>query len=207
VTPLTNHLIVQPRVLARTEIVRRFVVENDLGQDAVIKEDDEKEEVALSDHQRENLRFWTGVLQDYSFSDVDVEVPGPTREATLYIKVRNSGYGDWGLWFGGYLYRSSPLIGCYLARREGIPSAVRIYERIQGSLEDLRHEIGDDLACWSNAKGRPGIGFRREAKLPFVSGENNGDDFREAVSWMRDHLDRLVSALHPRVERMLATGD
>ena len=198
----SDHLIVQPRVLARTEIVHRFVVENGLGQKATIPDDGPE---PLSDHESENLRFWTAVLDDFEFADTAVDVPAPTKEATLYVKVRGSGYGDWGLWFGSYLFRKSRLIGCYLARREGMPAATRIYEQVHGSLDDLRGETGDDLTYWHNSQGRPRIGFRRETRWPFVSDDDS--DFRDAVSWMRDHLERLVSALHPRLQHMIPRGD
>jgi len=196
----SDHLMVQPRVLARTEIVHRFVVETDLIQKATIPDEGNRE--PLSDHESENLRFWTAVLDDFEFADTAADVPAPTKEATLYFKVRGSGYGDWGLWFGSYLFRKSRLIGCYLARREGVPAAVRIYEQVQSSFEDLQREIAYDLDRWDNAQGRPRIGFRRESRWPFVSDDDS--DFREAVTWMRNHLDRLVSALHPRLHRMIS---
>ena len=104
-----DHVIVQPRVLCRTEIVRRVVFEAEETRD-ILPDDAEREDV-LSDLQRENLRFWTAVLANYAFSDVTVDVPDTTKESALYVKVRNSGFGDWGLSFVGYLYRSSPFLG------------------------------------------------------------------------------------------------
>ncbi len=113
-----NNLIIQPRVLARTEIVQRFVVDGGLVRETVGVEVDEQQET-LSDQDEENLRFWRAVLQDFSFSDTNVEGPIPVNESTLYIRVRNSGYGDWALCFDGYLERRAETIGCFLmARRE-----------------------------------------------------------------------------------------
>ena len=158
-----DRVIVQPRIVTRTEIVRRVVFESGETRD-VFPDDSEREDV-LSDHQRENLRFWTEVLENYTFSDVTVDVPEATKESALYIKVSNSGYGDWGLSFVGYLYRRSPSIGCYLSCRKDIPHAVRIYEQIEGALDELRLEMGDDLSSWVNSAGRPGIGFQRRSRL------------------------------------------
>ena len=65
----SQNLIVYPRVLARTEIVQRFVIEGDI--EAVVPvdidengDDDDQE----SPFEQENLRFWNAVLKDYSFS-------------------------------------------------------------------------------------------------------------------------------------------
>ena len=72
-----SRIIVQPRVLARTQIVRRDIVDRGVGREVLIDDDNPNE--APSDQEKENSRFWTAVLQDYSFSDVDVEIPAPVR--------------------------------------------------------------------------------------------------------------------------------
>ena len=196
-----DRIIVQPRILARTEIVRRVVFE--AGETRDILPDDSEHEDVHSDYQRENLRFWGAVLENYSFSDATVEIPHTTKEPTLYVKVRNSGYGDWGLSFAGYLYRSSPRIGCYLTCRKDIPHAVRIYGEIEEALDELRLEMGDDLFSWANSAGRPRIGFQRRDRLPFGAADDSAE-FEESVQWMREKLDVLVTAVHPRLQRMLS---
>ena len=94
-----------------------------------------------------------------------------------------------------------------LTCRKGIPQAVQIYENVMASLEELRSELGDDLECWENNAGRQRIGFRRPTRLPFAPNDSSPDEFGEAVSWMRDRLDRLVSTLHPRLQRMIAADN
>ena len=203
-----DYLIVQPRVLARTEIVRRIVIEDRLVQTATVIDEDADDDLP-SDYEKQNLTFWKDVRRGYSFADVTVDVPAPTKWSTLYVKVRNSGFGDWGLSFGAYVYRSSPTIGCYLTCRKDIPAAVRIYEELteSSSFDKLRGEIGDDLIRWRNKVGRPRIGFKRNTRLSFLAGSDRTGDFDDAVSWMRDRLDRLVSTLHPRLQRMVSEGD
>ena len=198
-----NRIIVQPRVLSRTEIVRRTVVEGGVPRDAGDDAEEESDAV-LSDHQRENLRFWKAVVEGYSFSDVTVDIPDEATNPSLYITVRHPRFGANGLWFAGYVSRNPPHIGCYLTRREGVPYAVRVYEQIKESLEELRQDLGDDLCHWENRKGRPRIGFKRDTRLPFWSDGDEPNESHEAVEWMRDHLDILVSELHPRLQRMLS---
>ena len=99
-----SRIIVQPRVLARTETVRRYLVDDGERRDVPPEIDDA--EVAPSDPQKENLRFWKAVLHDYSFSDVDVEIPTHSKESVIWVKVGGSGfgdYGDYGLSFAAYL--------------------------------------------------------------------------------------------------------
>ena len=199
--------IVQPRVLARTEIVRRIVYEDRIGPD-VPPSDDTVDDEPLSERRQENLRFWQALLRDYAFSDVTLEVPAATREAALYVKVRNSGFGDWGLHFTAYLYRAPPAhVGCYLTCRKGIATAVRLFGEMSESLEDLRRDAGGDLDQWTNSAGRLRLGFHREVKFPLVVGGEETDGFHDAVFWMRDRLDRLVSSLHPRLRQRLSAGN
>ena len=198
-----NRLIVQPRVLAQTEIVQRFVVDGSVERVAVIDDADTQQET-LSDQDEENLRFWTAVLRDYDFADVTAELPPPVKDSTLYVTVRHSGFAGWGLCFGGYIHRSASDLGCYLTARKDQARDVRIFDELAVSFEELRAEMGDDLQHWTNAAGRPRIGFRRPGGLAFLSHNEESSDFRDAVSWMRDRLDRLVSTLNPKLQARLA---
>ena len=192
-----EQIIVQPRCLARTEVVQRFVVESGIKEE--ISEVDSP--APASEYEVENRRFWSAVLDGFAFSDVTVEVPTVTSDATLFIKVRNSGFGDWGLTFSGYLYRNGPSLGCNLACRKGVEQAERVFEELHDEMESLQEELGEDLGHWINPAGRPRIGYYRSQQLPFPS---VGDEsFDIAVIWMRKHLDLLVSTLHPRLQKAL----
>lgn len=197
----TNSLIVQPRVLARTEIVQRFVVEGGLAQEIAVADADEQRET-LSDQDEQNLRFWTAVVQDFAFSDPTVNVPSPVRDSTLYVRVRNAGFNGWALCFDGYLQRNYPTIGCFLMARKDHSREVRIFEEVANSIEEFPELEG--LEMWQNSGGRPRIGFRRPGSLSFLAQDAEGEEFREAVSWMQQHLNLLISTLHPRLQSMLA---
>lgn len=200
-----SRIIVQPRVLARTEIVRRDVADGGGWRDVPPEVDDAED--APSDQEKENLRFWKAVLHDYSFSDVDVEVPAPRNETSIWMKTSGSGHGGYGLSFVARILRNpSPAICCYLSWRKGVEDARSIFAEIETSLEELRGELGDDLESWTDEAGRPRIGFRRETRLPLPAGDDS-EEFRVAVEWMRERLDRLVSTLHPRLRRMIDAGN
>ena len=196
-----DNLIVQPRVLARTEVLQRFVVDG-----GFVREVPEDDEDALSDQEEENLRFWRAVVQEYSFADTAVAVPSPSKESTLYVRVRGSGYGDWGLCFDGYLQRNASQMGCFLMARRDQSQAVRIFDELVSSLDELKADLGDGLEVWNNPQGLRRLGFRRQRNVSFLRGSESDDNYAESVSWMRDHLNRLVSGLHPRVQSMLADG-
>ena len=198
-----NSLIVQPRVLARTEIVQRFVVDSGLVADVAMADVDEEQET-LSYQDEENLKFWNAVLRDYSFADTNVAVPVPVKDSTLYLPVRNSGFGGWALCFDGYLARSQGGFGCFLIARRDQARAVRIFDQLVESFAELRGEMDSELEHWHNPAGRPRIGFRREDSLGFLAESEESETFREAVQWMQERLNLLVSTIHPRLQVMLA---
>ena len=194
-----RRLLLQPRCLARTEIVQRFVV----GEGTIESGDDGGEE-SLPKHAEENARFWNDVLEEFAFSDVTMAVPETTNESTLYLKVRNSGWGDWGLSFGGYRIIAQRRMGCYLTCRKDIVQAERIFSELAANFDELRDELGDELQRWENESKRPRIGFQFDESIGIESGQGEGTSFNESVAWMRKNLDRLVSSLHPRLQKMLA---
>ena len=199
-----NSLIVQPRVLARTEIVQRFVVDGgSVVNVALANVDDDEPQEIHSEQDEQNLRFWTAMLRDFSFSDVTVTSPAPTNQTTLYVLVRNSGERGWGLCFGAYLHRRDDEVGCYLTVRRNQTRDVRIYKELDASFEELQMEM-DGLEKWSQGRSnRPRIGFRRQGSLAFLADDEASSDFRASVEWMQEHLNRLVSVLHPRLQTML----
>ena len=199
-----SRIIVQPRVLARTEIVRRDIVDREVGREVPV--DDESPNEAPSDQEKENLRFWTAVLQDYSFSDVDVEVPAPSRGPSVWMKVSGSGHGGWGLSFAGSTLRNRRQeVCCFLTCRKDVEEAVRIFEAVHSLLDELRDELGDEVESRTSSAGSPRIGFWCETAFPLPD-DNKREEFRVAVAWMRERLDLLVSTLHPRLRRMIDAG-
>ena len=186
-----DRLIVQPRVLARTEIIRRHV-EPDTHPTSAATTQEETDDDPLSDQEEENLRFWRAVLAGFSFSDTTVETPKPQHDSRIDVLDA----GAKGLWFSAYLLRRDAQMGCYLARYNNMPPAQRMFEEIKTSISELRGDLGDDITSWHAVNGNPRLGFRNDAR--FLKG---GDDFDGAVEWMRDRLDRLVSTLRPRLRR------
>ena len=210
-----DDIVINPRVLARTEIVDRFVIEGQLG--AVVPSDNDDIDDAvktntLTKQKQANQRFWDLVVDGFTFSDPSIDPksafwPSPCRDSTLYVQVRNTSFNGWALFFGAFINRSQRLMGCYFAVRKGQARETRIYESILDSIDELREEIGEDLKHWHNPADRPRIGFTKAGYLSFLAKDSEGEVYREAVAWMKTHLDRLVSHLHPRVQSMLSDDD
>ena len=195
-------LIIQPRILARTELIPRTV----LIRKTILEEsdDDPIEEHEPSPNEDENQRFWRAVLKDFAFDDPEPEVPQPSRGASVWVKLEGSGHGGWGISFGAFLNRNQSSIGTYLTSRAGFPEERRVFDEMVSALSSGEEPASslDGWKRWSNSTGQPRIGFNRSTE--FVDGTAIRD-FDEAVEWMREHFNRLVSTLHPECRRRLHT--
>ena len=206
----SEDLIIQPRVLARTELVPRTI----LIRKTILEETDDdpvvEHEASPIEHEAypieyENERFWRAVLEDFAFKDPTPEVPQPSRSSTAWVKVEGSGFGGWGLPFVAFLHRNQSHIGTYLTWRAGFPEEERVFNEIISAVdgnEPLAAVLGG-CKRWTNSKGRPRLGFRRHTE--FVDGAAIRD-FEEAVEWMREHFNRLVTGLHSECLRRLRQG-
>ena len=86
-------LFIQPRILARTEVVPHHVYELGGTPDApAIAADDDEETETHSDQEEQNLRFWTAVWDDFAFSDVTVAIPTATSRAFNIVRIGFSGF-------------------------------------------------------------------------------------------------------------------
>ena len=211
-----DRLIVQPRVLARTEIVQRFVVEGAVPAESVVDEGGVHESApGDSDRDRQTGRFWQAVFDgDFAFADPDSELEKagfPKR-----VKVRGAAWSGEALRFVFSLSGYGSAIGCYLQARKGCTREERILDEMRAAVGDLRREMRppvserdrpwDDLEEWRTPRGGACLGFRRECTPSLFEISDESDEFREAVVWMRDHGNRLVSVLHPRIRELLSDG-
>lgn len=200
-----DDVIIQPRVLAQTELVPRTI----LVRKTVLEEtdDDPVEEHEPTPVEDENERFWTAVLDDFGFDDRELTVPDPATTSAVYVGVRGSGWRDTGLWFDAWTDRGKRQIYVAFRRRKGQRMAERVFDDILRVLradqqlpEGVEPEI--DLPGWEewSVGDKPHLGFRRATE--FLDGTEIRD-FDEAVEWMRSHFNLLVSRLHPECRRRL----
>ena len=199
-----NRLIVQPRVFARTEIVQRLVVEveGDIVQDVRVADVYERQ-TPQSQYDEETLRFWSAVVRDYSFTDYTVPVPDPKADYMLAVPVRKDGSGSWGLNFFGHLRRNPDEFDCYLVPDRDNERAKCVFERLVASICELRLDMGDELEHWIGANKRDRLGFRTQKYSAFLSTDETDHNYCESVQWMKEHLNILVSTLHPRILELL----
>ena len=84
-----DRLLVQPRVLVRTEIVQRFVIEGAASVESMAEEDGVYEGVSGNSGWDIQTQFWRAVFsEDFAFADPDSELEEGFPKS---VKVRGAG--------------------------------------------------------------------------------------------------------------------
>jgi hypothetical protein len=188
--------LVIPRVQVRTEVIRRHVLlpqaaaqGDDIGGDSqdVLSPRDEE---ALEKRRAAAQMLWSDVLRDLRFDDPTQPTSKPTRGGNLSF----SGPADTDTaikaWFA---INNNDCAGVYLK----LPTTDHwrsLYDALEAERQALEQEIGQEL-IFSESRG--GLYVSAERRFQNVLGA----DRPQVVAYLRDSLNRFVSAFRHRVKR------
>ena len=108
-------------------------------------------------------------------------MPSPTsprevpegRGPHLWVKVRRSGWGDWGLSFVGFLDRGSSTVGCYLTCRKEVQPGVDVYEDVERSLDELSGRTWPRLGTMGERRGASTDRVHANDAIPLPAGRGH----------------------------------
>lgn len=193
-------VFMQPRVLAKTELIRRSVTVavNLAGVElppAFIKEDVTEaaaEQDGLSDTQQFFTGFWSDFLSRLRLDDVRQPLPSKTPKGqNVFFPMPPSGASAW---ISGYLAKSMDKAGVYLTSAKTLGSAQDAFEYLQADKEAIEEAIGEPLV-WEFSNGRLSVSHSRPL------GDLEEPKNREAVMrYLLTMTNRFINALRPRLE-------
>jgi hypothetical protein len=185
--------IVQPRVLSRTLIINRTVV--DLAKpDLVIQESDEEEETepdrTANDWQTWVNGFWTELLSTLRLDDADQRLANPTLKSNIFFDLPMKG-----LWLTAYFSQKDRQVGVFLGMDRTSALAMEIGSHLEDDQDTLRNQFGDlPVECYRDGQGKFTIVARRNFESlrdPAVR--------EQQLEWFRRTINAFVNVLRPRV--------
>ena len=187
-------LLVQPRVLAQSLIVKRTVVS--LESEGLVALDEDEAEQELDDFAKYYLRFWTDLIEKLALDDTSVPPPNPSRGGTVVIRMPK---GSGGARLMLYCLKKDERVGVFLAFNPG-PLADRVFE----SLREDRREIDAELevpADWTPEDVEDGK-HRVHAyeNFPDIRDPQYRDDIME---FLADRANRFVNTFRSRIDRIV----
>jgi hypothetical protein len=200
-------LFVQPRILAKTEVIRRtvFIPQSlAIGQSLGDAEqgasagpqgkEPSPEAQALGDWHE---AFWSEYLKRLQLDDASQPLPPKARRDTnLYLPMPPTGQS---CWLSAYLARGSGNAGVYLTWPPNYAGAKDVFEALKAAQDDIEKEVGLPLLWTTTKDGKFAIEARR------ALGDLNDPVQRDAVlGFLTTYTNRMVNALRPRIEAFLA---
>jgi len=200
-TPSNGYLLL-PRILARTEIVRRVLL---VSQDGAPVDDATpdalKEEAAIDPAATWYLEFWAEYIDRLKTSLAELQQPlpvRPTRSTNIFLGLPP---GRTQCWVSAYVSKGKNEAGVYLAMGSGYERAAAIMAQLALEKDVLQAEIGLPLqwtASWtpyyigvSTAYTSIDAPLERKRVLDFLAALTN----------------RFVNAFRPRMEKLAAAQE
>lgn len=192
-----NEVLLQPRILAKTEILQRTVLVGSV--EAVSLEEIAKaEDVEVDDKagaQRQWFQdFWSGYRSILRLDDLDQPIPAALPKSTnIYFSMPLKKSDE--SWISAYIAQSSLVGGVYLTFSKACEKAQEYYDRLLADREAIEKAIGIPLS-WENN------GQKIFISVPHVtySDLNNLSERKKVQAYLADMSNRMVNAFRHRLE-------
>ncbi len=196
--------IVQPRVLARTLIVNRTIVETTGPQGRVIDQDEASEErapavpapaaAAASAPDNAMKAFWTDMLAGLRLDDAEQPLANalPRSNITFSLAKRS------GTWLTAFFWQREHRIGVFLGSDRTSDVAREIWKRLDADRAAIESEIIVPTIWEWTEEGKLQIGAAKLYDDLFDLAVRDGQ-----IAWFRLVVNSFVNALRPRVAAIM----
>lgn len=181
-------LVVQPRVVARTETIERTFIHLQAGDSCALKELAEEAEVEIRDKasSMNDERAWWEPLTRISFDDPEQEAP--TYRPRNHVRV-SMPYP--GIWLTAFRSMGDGVCGVFFT---GAKSEVKqILDRFNEEREQILAELPEGI---DNRRSNGELGFASYAQLSDFSSDE------ECRRWLACQLNHFVNTFRPRLKAM-----
>ena len=187
--------LVQPRVLARSEVIRRIVVDvrgGELAEPNLDSPEDESETMPRPDLEQQRLKFsefWKEWLEKYPLDDQSQPVKPPTKGTNQFFDLPKGR-------FAAVVAEQGGQAGVYIwFRRE--PVSDRIYAALLADQAAINESIGQPVQ-WKSTDKWQSVQIWREFGNQMLTQRRT-----EVQVWLGDLVNRFVNTFRPRIEAVL----
>ena len=190
--------LVQPRVLAHSEIIRRIVVEvrgGELAEPDADSREEEPEVMPRPDLEQQRLRFsefWKEWLENYPLDDQSQPVKPPTKGTNQFFDLPKESKGR----LSAGAAEQSGMAGVYISfRRE--PVSDRIYAALLADQTSINAAIGQPVQ-WQTTDKWQSVQIWREFGDQMLTKRR-----AEVQAWLGDLMNRFINTFRPRIDAVL----
>jgi hypothetical protein len=185
--------LVVPRILARTHVITRSVVQVPEGMQ--LNEPDAEGEEALDDLTRDRLAFWREFVAGLDLDDPEQPTPKPGRQGYVSFMLP-APLGS--CWITVFRNLNEGRVGLFLSYTRGTIGE-RAVRRVIEDWESIQSEIGGSVRRYVDRLGRDLIQDDRDFGSLITEPQR-----AEALRWLRDRSNAFVNAFRPRIRAAVA---
>jgi hypothetical protein len=180
--------LIQPRVLAKTELLRRTLL---LTTEGASIQEVSPESAAEDVEPTWQQVFWTELLSNLHLDDITQPVPPkPPRGTNAYFPTPPNGNFSW---ISAFIASSRHQVGVYQLLSASNESAASIFASLQSQKDEIEREIGAPLSWETTAKS-----FLIIVRRTYSSLENIEERQRVKV-FLREMINKFVNSFRPRL--------
>lgn len=187
-------LLVQPRVIAKTMIVKRTVItlesEGLVANDAV--EIEEESSIELSEIQKFYYEFWSEFIGELKLDDPGQPLPIVRKKGNISLSTPAGGNA----WITIYFSQKNSEVGVFLTFLRGSFGDM-LYKQLLNDRETIDKELGMPVA-WKSINGKHSISAIKT--FPDLK----SSQYRKPIKiFLADHANIFVNVFRPRIERIM----
>lgn len=183
-------LLVQPRVLAQSLIVKRSVIS--LASDDLVAVEETESGPEPDELGAYYLRFWAEFAARLTLDDPAVPAPNPTRLGNVFLRIPKGASG----WITVYCFKQEEQVGVYLTFYKG-ELGDRLFERLREDRESIDKDLGVPVE-WTSEDGKHRVIAFKD--FPDIRDPQYRD---EIMAFLADRANRFVNAFRTRIERIV----
>lgn len=190
--------LVQPRVLAHSEVIRRIVVEvrgGQLDQTDLESENEETESMPRPDLEQKRLKFstfWKEWMEKYPLDDQSQPVKPPTKGTNQFFDMPKESKSR----LAAVVAEKSGQAGVYMGFPRN-PGGDRIYGALLEDQAAINEAIGQPIK-WYSTDDWQGMAIWCEFGDQMLTNRR-----AEVQAWLGDVVNRFVNTFRPRIESLL----
>lgn len=191
----TGGTIVCPRVLARTTILQRTVVE--LRSDQIDLREPEPDNIGTPQPDPAGdfyLRFWGDLLSGLKLDAKEQPIPKPSRIGNLAFRMPDP--GGYNLWINVYRSKKDAEVGMALVARQDTVG-MDVLEKLLADKDEINKELGFEAEWHDDGGSWQAISIRPHGNL------DDPGQRREVLELLRDRINSYVNVFRPRIQAIV----